>query len=525
VPLTDAQWALALWGVVCIGAIVAAMVLRRRARDRSPIRRNIPTLALAVGAGLIAIAIQAARFQVYQQRTIAQRTGFDPESGDVLADARSSVGDVTRARGSILTADGVALAWSEAEGEVMQRRYAEAEIAHPAGYFSPVLYGKDGIEEVANEALTRGTRRTIQDQILGALELRGNDPEDVILTIRSDLQRLAQTQIADHIGAAVVVDAQTGAVLALASNPFIDPAPLAKVTDDGAQQAKSYWTDLLDSPSRPFVRRSTLGIYTPGSTFKVVTAAAAIDAGIATPETDYEDDGVLSVDGHVVVDPNRPDDSVTSWTLTDGIAFSLNVVLAQVGIDLGADALQEYANRFGFNGPIPFDLPTARSQVASSGAFLESTAALADTAFGQGELLATPLHMAVVAAAIANDGRMMRPYLIAGYRSHRTGERLEETEPRVLGSPISTDTAQQVATMMVTGVESGYSGGAYVPGITIGGKTGTAETGDGPPHAWFIGFGGPPGSRLAVAVVLEHGGSGGGLPSVIAGSLLRQGLA
>jgi peptidoglycan glycosyltransferase len=279
----------------------------------------------------------------------------------------------------------------------------------------------------------------------------------------------------------------------------------------------------MDDDRQPLLRRSTLGLYTPGSTFKVITAAAAIDSGLATPESVYEDDGVFTVDGHTLIGQNRPDDSVTQWSLTDGLAYSLNIVFAQVGLELGAKTLTEYAEAFGFGEPAPFDIPVMESQLASTNSFLESRPALVDTAFGQGELLTTPLHMAMVAAAIANNGVMMQPYLIDQYLDV-DGKILETRSPEEWRQPVQPDTAGQVAQMMVVSVETGYAGGAYVPGLTIGGKTGTAETGEGDPHAWFMGFGGSPEPVYAVSVVLEHGGSGSGMPSAIGGSLLSLAL-
>ena len=312
--------------------------------------------------------------------------------------------------------------------------------------------------------------------------------------------------------------------MALASNPTVDPSKLAAVEADEIDAAKAYWTGLIRDDRDPLLRRSTLGLYTPGSTFKVVTAAAAIDSGLATPESIYEDDGVFTVEGHTLTELNRPDDTQTQWSLTEGLAYSLNIVFAQVGLELGSEALAEYAEAFGFGEPVPFDIPVAESQIASSGDFLDSKAALVDTAFGQGELLTTPLHMAMVAAAVANGGEMMRPYLIDRYLDP-DGSTLETRDPEVWRRPVSPETAALVAQMMVVAVEGGYAGGAYVPGLTIGGKTGTAETGGEDPHAWFIGFGGAPEPVYAVSVVLEHGGSGGGIPSTIGGLLLASSLA
>ncbi|CAN5737633.1 penicillin-binding protein 2 [soil metagenome] len=515
--MSDLGWAGLLWLMVVAAGLVFVAVNRRRRVE--PISRNLPVIGVAFVAALFVLAIQAARMQVFQQRVFARRIGIDPADGEVLANPRLSIGDTTRMRGSISDASGREIAWSEDTGAFVRRRYGSADVAHVAGYFSPVLYGKDGLELAVDEALTGGLSRSVVEHLLDALNIGGRGRENVQLTIVSEVQREAQSLLQGHIGAAVVVNVKSGAVIALASNPVVDPSRLAAVDAAEIEAATAYWTELVDDERRPLLRRSTLGLYTPGSTFKVVTAAAAIDSAVATPDSIYEDDGVFTVDGHTLIELNRPDDTVTQWSLTEGLAYSLNIVFAQVGMELGPETLTRYAESFGFGESVPFDIPVANSQVSSSDDFLESQPALVDTAFGQGELLTTPLHMAMVAAAIANDGVLMRPYLIDQYLDPNGGV-LEARTPEIWKRSVPAGTARQVAQMMVVAVEGGNSGGAYVPGLTIGGKTGTAETGDGDPHAWFIGFGGNPAPEYAVSVVLEHGGSGGGIPSTIGGSLL-----
>jgi peptidoglycan glycosyltransferase len=320
-----------------------------------------------------------------------------------------------------------------------------------------------------------------------------------------------------------VVDPATGAILALASNPAVDPVPLAAVNHAQLEAARNAWEALLDDPDRPLVRRATEGLYPPGSTFKVITAAAGIESGIVEPDTVFEDNGSIEIDGHVIVEANRPDETITQWTLTEGFAYSLNVVFAQVGLQIGRFELEERAEAFGLDGSIPFDEHVSSAQIASNGGFLESQAALADTAFGQGELLVTPLHMAMVASAVANDGELMRPHLVGQLRD-QNGETVSTTEPRKLHDAIDQGTANIVQGLMVDAVEWGYAGAAILPGYRVGGKTGTAESGGEIPHGWFIGFAGEDQPRVAVAVVLEHGGEGGGYPAQIGARLLAAAL-
>lgn len=519
---TEMQWTALLWCSALV--IVLLFAWRQRRRRVEPISRNLPVVAAGMIATLFVLAVQASRIQVFQQKTYANRTGVDPSTGEVTANTRLIVSDMRDQRGSILDANDIEIAWSEDRDSYVQRRYGSPGVSHVAGYFSPMLYGKDGIELEADDALRTGTRRGVGEQLAGALGIASEAPESVQLTILASLQTEAQRLLAERIGAIVAMDVQTGAVLALASYPVVDPGPLAAIEEDDVAAARNYWESLLADSRRPLLRRSTLGLYTPGSIFKVVTAAAAIDSGIANPGTVYVDDGVFTVDGHTIVEANRPDDTVTEWTLTEALAYSLNVVFAQVGLELGAEQLTRYAEAFGFGSVPEFEYPVARSQVASSDDFLSQSAAVADTAFGQGELQTTAVHMALLAQAIANGGMMMQPYMIDRYLDE-DGDTRHRVEPSGWRRSVRPETASAVEEMMVVAVESGYASGAWVPGLRIGGKTGTAEVSDGEPHAWFIGFGGIEQPTMAVAVVLEHGGSGGAVASTLGGALLQAGLS
>ncbi len=519
--MTSLQWAGILWAFVLGGTIVFALFQKRRS---VPVRRNIPVLSVAMLGMLVVLVVQAARVQVFQQRAVATRVGVDPRTGEVISNPRASLDDSTSMRGSILDDEQSPLAWTVLMGSHAQRMYGESAVAQVAGFFSPLLYGRDGIEEAEHEALSKGRARSIEEHLLEVIGARAARPESVQLTINSGLQRAAQGLLGDRVGAAVVIETATGAVKALASVPWVDPAPLAAVESADLTTARDYWGSLLDDPEQPLLRRSTLGLYTPGSTFKVVTAAAAIDLGLATPQTMFEDSGVFTIDGHTILEVNRPDDTVSTWSLSDGLIYSLNIVFARVGLDIGAERLTAYARAFGFDQGVPFDIPVSRGQVASSDDFLESRPALADTGFGQGELLTTPLHMALICSAFVNSGLIMEPRLVSGYRDDN-GRSKEIVQPAVWSRPISESTADTMQAMLIRSVREGYAYGASVPSFTIGGKTGTAETAEDDPHGWFIGFGGDPEPRFAVAVVLEHGGSGGGLPATIGGQLLAEALS
>ena len=256
--------------------------------------------------------------------------------------------------------------------------------------------------------------------------------------------------------------------------------------------------------------RATQGLYPPGSTFKVLTASAAIDAGTIEPESTFIDDGSLEVDGRVIPEFNRPDESREVWTVAEGLAFSLNVVFAQIGLELGPDRLARYAEAFGIGTDIPFELPTAPGQVASTTASLDQPVALADTSFGQGELLVTPLNMALVMCAIANRGQIPAPLLVSTVQGPDDSV-VARSSTSVWKTPIRPESAATVMEMLFGSVAFGYASRAAISGLNVAAKTGTAESGQEEPHGWFIASAGVEDPAVVVAVCLDFGGEGGGL--------------
>ncbi len=505
--LSDARWLaiLGVGGLLLLVAVWPALPPGIATPARTTVR-----LAVLLVVGFALISIQLLRIQVVQSGAISGRVGEDPVSGEVIANPRLQVVDLEADRGRVFDRAGTTLADTVFEGKTVRRVYPEPESAYVVGYFSPLLYGEAGLEAAyAAELSGRGGTNALGRALDGLL---GRPPRglDLHLTLDAGLQRYAHELLAGRPGSAVLLDAQTGETLVLASNPHWDPNRLFTNAQDERDAAAAYWAALVADPAAPLVPRATQGLFTPGSTFKVLTAAAAIDAGFAEPGSVYEDDGALEVDGRVIVEQNRPDETQTEWALVEGLAWSLNVVFAQVGLQLGPELMRQYAEAFGFGGAIPFDLPVAASQVAGTPGFLDSLPALADTGFGQGELQATPLQMALVAAAVANGGEAMRPYLVERLTSP-AGKTVWAAEPKVWRRPVGAEAAAATAGMMVSTVVWGVAQPAAIAGTVVGGKTGTAETGEGEePHAWFVGFAGPEGEapRYAVAVVLEHGGSG-----------------
>jgi peptidoglycan glycosyltransferase len=515
--VSDARWLAILgsaWLLMLIG-VHFDLPMQLPTFNRSLIRT-----AMVIVSVFVLISAQLVRIQVVQSDATYDRTGI-AANGDIIANPRASGTDLSVDRGKIYDRDGNLIADTVKDGSQFLRTYPDPATAYVAGYFSPLLYGSVGLEATWNDQLSGRSGGNALDLWMADVLGQPREGLDLNLTLDSGLQQFGTDLLGGRTGSVVVMDVRTGAVISLVSTPAYDPNQLFTADIDDNDHATAYWNGLLDDPESPLLLRSTLGLYTPGSTFKTITAATAIEQGIAEPDTVYEDNGRLVIDGRELIENNRPDDNRDQWTLEEGVGWSLNVVLAQVGLQIGADGLWESASGFGIGDEVPFDLVVAEGQIASDREFLDSQNALADTAFGQGEILVSPLQMAMVASCFANDGRMMQPYLVDTVTDD-DGDVTQTTSPSVWKTPISASTAEQVQEMMVFAVEEGSIQRASGTGYRLGGKTGTAETGDGDVNSWFIGFIGNDDPQYAVAVVLEDDTSGLGAAVDIGSQMLVE---
>ncbi|MCW2606439.1 MAG: cell elongation-specific peptidoglycan D,D-transpeptidase [Frankiales bacterium] len=378
--------------------------------------------------------------------------------------------------------------------------------AHATGFFS-LVYGNTGIERAEGRILSGEgdelfTRR-LSDYVTGR-EPKGGS---VVLTLQQKAQQAAYDALAGKRGAAVALDPKTGAILALVSRPSFDPASLS--SHDPAKIRAAY-KRLTDDGDQPLLNRALSQTYPPGSTFKVVTSAAALSEGtVDGPET------VIPAPKELLLpQTSRPLRNFGGETcdpsgrqpLIDALAISCNTAYAQLGIDVGESALRKQAEAFGFGaGDLEVPLATATS------AFPDEVNApqLGQSAIGQYDVRATPLQMAMVAAGVANGGEVMRPYLVREVQAPDLS-RLDVADPDVLHRAVSGDIAKQLTEMMEAVVERGTGGNAKIPGVRVAGKTGTAQNASGKaPHAWFIGFAPAEDPQVAVAVIVENGGSAG----------------
>lgn len=507
--ISDGRW-LTVLAISWLLLLIAARI--PLAASIPAFNRSLIRSALVLATVFIVISAQLVRIQVVRSDETYYRTAQAP-NGEIIGNPRIGNAELAVDRGDIVDRNGTVIAQSAREGDVYIRTYPDPSTAYVAGYYSPLLFGASGIEAAANAQLTGREGNNPVTRSINSLLNRPQQGMSVGLTLDSELQATAQAMLDDSRGSVVVMDVETGAVMVLASAPTYDPNQLFTASTADNDDATDYWEQLGDSPDAPLVQRSTQGRYIPGSTFKTVTAAIGIEAGYIEADDLYEDNGEITIDGRVLVENNRPDETRDQWTVAEGLAWSLNVVFAQMGLEIGATDFWEYSRDFGFGAPIPFELPVAQSQIAGSREFLSDDNALADTAFGQGEILASPLHMAMITSMYANGGEMTQPYLVERVIA-QDGDTVSRTEPRVWRRSVSAETASDVETMMVGAVTNGSVTGAAVDGYRIGGKTGTAETGGGSAHSWFIGFIGDDEPRYAVAVILEEGS--GGLSDAVA---------
>jgi peptidoglycan glycosyltransferase len=352
------------------------------------------------------------------------------------------------------------------------------------------------------------------------------DPKDLTLSLSYDLQKAAVAALGKQRGAVVMLDPRTGEVLALASMPTYAASRIAN-----PETAAETFEALRDNPGQPLLPRATLGRYVPGSVFKIVTAIAGLGSGAVTPETTYpeqpkaERNGLL-IEGFRVRDDHHRETGSEALDLLGATEVSCNLWFALTGLETGGAALVDYAQRMGFGVPIPFDLPTAVSQVTNAngtdpGGFVDDVE-LANASYGQAETFVTPLQMALVASTVANGGELMRPRLVTamtGMNGTRT------IGPQSMGRVLSAADARSINEAMVEAVQGSlgrrFTSGATVAGVTVAGKSGTAELGgSGEPHSWFIGFAPAEDPEVAIAVLVEQAGRGGEVAAPIAGDLV-----
>ena len=392
------------------------------------------------------------------------------------------------------------------DSDSYQREYPGGGLyAHAVGTF-PIR--GDGVEKSENSLLDgsdeRLAVRNFMDTITGA-EHQGASVE---MTIDPAAQQAAMDglEALGKNGAAVALDPSTGAILALYSNPTFDPNPVSDVSNP--QDAEAAWTELAEDEQKPLLNRALKERYPPGSTFKVVTAAAALENG-ETPDSTIDAPATVDLGAPLPNAWGGPCNGGEPDSLAHSIEQSCNTSMANWAIELGDDKMTEQAEKFGFNqGEVQTPVPALESLYPNPSG---DRNLLGRSGIGQGNVEATPLQMAMVASGIANGGEIMTPYLVESVKDSDLST-IEGHTPETYSDAVSGSTADQLKDMMVLVTEGEDASGSQgaIPGMQVAGKTGTAETGSGPTHNWFISFAPADDPQVAVAVVVEHGGMSGG---------------
>ncbi len=468
---------------------------------------------------LAALLVNAARVQIIQAGALDENP----------ANRRVAIGRYGEPRGNILVG-GRPVTGSKDTGEQLrfERTYPQGPVYAPVTGYSSQTYGTTLVESTEDGVLA-GTDPTLTAlPFWNDLSRRRQPGGDVVTTIKPTMQKAAFDGLGGKRGAVAALEPATGRILALVSSPSYDPSVLSGT----GPAAKSAWARLNSLRTQPMLNRAIRQTYPPGSAFKIVTAAAALDAGVvadAEAPTGTPDPYVLP--GTRTTLPNAAK-GCGNASLAYAIQWSCNSVMANIGVKIGMVGMLDAVNRFGFNdrklripsgvAPSTFDTRMTVDQLALS-------------SIGQFNTTATPLQMAMVSAAVANGGELMHPYLVERATT-RGGRTVAQTDPQLYQQAMKPSTAQQLQRLMVQVVEEGTGANAAIPGATVGGKTGTAQHGlgnSGTPYAWFIAWAQADGDArpaVAVAVVVEDaeavGGhiSGGGSAAPVAKAVMAAAL-
>jgi penicillin-binding protein A len=460
--------------------------------------RQIRRVAVVVLVAFLALLAAP----LYWQVLAADRLANDPRNTRVL------IKEYSIERGPIVLADRTPVAESRRSrerGDPLEfvRRYPEGERYGMVTGFYSLVFGRTLAEQEFNSFLLGRAPEQFAQNVTDLLTARETPGGTLVLTLDKATQEAAERALGDRKGAVAALDPRTGAVLAMTTFPRYDPNDLSSHDPEAIRRN---WDQLIDDEDAPLLNRAAGALYPPGSTFKVVTAAAALENGVSMtdelPSPPVYDVPQTSADIRNFGGSTCGDGSLT---LPEALEISCNTTFAGLGVELGSEKLAAEAEKFGFNQPSPYELPAATSVIPEK----QDVPATAQSAIGQRDVRVSPLQMATVAATIANGGRRMGPFVGQEVVSEK-GSVVKRFEGEDFGQVIPEDVAGNLREMMLGVVESGTGTAARIDGLQVAGKTGTAQHARGKdPHAWFIGFTESGDRRIAVAVVVEEGGDVG----------------
>lgn len=493
--------------------------------------RQIRRLGLAMLVLFLLLFAQINYLQVFA----ADRLEDNPANAKRLLIAEYEVD-----RGAILASDGrtVLASSRRSSGDLRyQRQYAQGpRYAHVTGFYS-FVFGRSELEQSFNDYLAGEAAellpQTLTDLVLG----RDKQGATIVTTIVPAIQEAAEAAAAAEEGdvAIAAIDPATGDVLALVAEPTYDPNLLAS---QDPELVRETWDDLNADPEKPLVSRASDELFPPGSTFKIVTASAALAGGFG-PDSVWDNppelDLPLTTETLENFGGSHCNGGSATITLAQALQQSCNVTFGEIGLELGAERLAEQARLYGFRADdgedvIPFDIPWESGVFPAAETFEQREPAVAISAIGQQDVRTNVLHMALVAGSIGNGGVMMEPRLVTEVRDP-SGRVIAELDPEEFSRPLSEANAALLTQMMVAVVEAGTGTNARIDGVEVAGKTGTAQHGDGAaPHAWFVSFAPAQAPQVAVAVIVLDGGSlsseatGGQLAAPIARQVIEAAL-
>ena len=438
---------------------------------------------------------------------------------------RTLLDSYSRERGAILV-DGTPIAKSVPTKDELKwvRTYPQAKLySQVTGYYSFTYGAGFGLEGNQDALLSGQSDKLFYRRVLDMLTGKPPSGASLELTINPKAQAAADHALGNQRGAVIALDPKTGAILAMVSHPQYDPSTLSS---HNLKSVAAAWKALNADPLHPADNRAIAGdLYPPGSTFKLITAAAALSSGKYTEQSLIPGPATLALPQSTVnlpTDDGQPCGPGDKTTLTHALEISCNTSFGWLGLTLGGDALRAQAAKFGFGDSLGVPMRVTPSVVPPLNAPQSAQAAI-----GQYDVRVTPLQMAMVSAGIANKGTVMKPYLIKDTRSSSL-DVIDQTQPEQLSQAITPDVAAALTRMMVTVVQSGTGTPAQIPGIQVAGKTGTAQhLKGGNPHAWFTAFAPASDPQVAVAVVVEDGGNAGSeaFGGTVAGPIARAVIA
>lgn len=438
-------------------------------------------LLCLVSALFLSLALYLTYFQVFRAEELAN-SGSNP---------RTVAKEQKIKRGDIYSSDGETLAYSEMSASTQKRVYPFKNMyAHVIGYNSST-YGRNMLENTFNSYIMgsgfSNEIYNLRQQLMG----EGSEGANLTLTIDHSLQKKAYELLGDRSGAVAAINPKTGATLALVSKPDFDP------NDEALLQS---WQQLNESANSVFLPRATRGLYAPGSVFKAITAVGALENGLGSEVID--DTGSVVIDGHEFVNYNKR--AYGELDLKTGFAKSSNVVFVSLADMLGYNKLLKTSKKFMIGEKVEYDISLETGQVLKE----DRKTNVAAVGMGQGDLLVTPMNMALTAAALANDGTMMQPYLVESAEISN-GYSVYSHKKSVLAEVTDRATARKMREMMIECVQTGTGTSAAVSGISVAGKTGTAEN-TGEDHAWFIAYAPADDPEIAICVMVENAANTGG---------------